>query len=138
MLFSAFHKKGVAAYRKNYPSYNSREELEHVLSIIYSLFVSLEASYKDRLVFKFIDQEFEGLHQLLILHVEYGRKVEILESDDYLDRLDGGLYMLQLVDAAILFCGQIPEIASRMPMLLSGLDMDILGVMATVQGTFVV
>ncbi|KAJ3334241.1 hypothetical protein HDU91_002773, partial [Kappamyces sp. JEL0680] len=125
-LFTAFMKKGSAKYKKEYSeSYSQKEEDEHVVSILYSLFVNLQDADDviKRLVYKFVEQDFEKLHRLLLLHAEYSARVENAETDDYLDRLDAGQYLVQLVDAIILFCCKAsPEIiGDRVPVLLEGL-----------------
>jgi beta-catenin-like protein 1 len=120
-LFTAFMKKGSAKYKKEYPEYSQREEDEHCFSILCSLFLNVEqVDCRNRLVYKFLENDREKFHALLISHAEYVLLAQN-DHDDYLDRLDSGLYHLQLIDTLVLFCcKESAEIKDRIPLLLEG------------------
>lgn len=137
-LFTAFMKKGSSKYKKAYSEFSQQEEDEHVVSILYSLFLNLYENEHslNRLIFKFIEEDFEKLHRLLLMHVEYSQKMLLIQSDDYLDRLDGGLYTLQLLDSIILFlCKLNADIAERIPLFLDGLQEPMDPIFFCVQGS---
>ena len=136
-LFTAFMKKGSLKYKKSYAEFSQQEEDEHVVSILYSLFLNLQDQDHsvNRIVFKFIEDDFEKLHRLLLLHVEYGQKMLLIQSDNYLDRLDGGLYTLQLLDCIILFlCKLNADMAERVPLFLEQLQEQMDPIKFCVQG----
>ncbi|KAI8917996.1 Catenin-beta-like protein [Entophlyctis helioformis] len=74
-LFSAFMKKAAAVkkYKKEYPDYSTREDDEHLVAIMFSLFKSLGQmpEYRDRLLFKFIENDGEKSRRLLDVFAEY-------------------------------------------------------------------
>ncbi|XP_023020796.1 beta-catenin-like protein 1 [Leptinotarsa decemlineata] len=84
---------------------------EHVCSIIASMLRNCRGSQRQRLVSKFTENDHEKVDRLLELHFKYLEKVELVEdqmednADDeeasYLKRLEGGLFILQLVDYII-------------------------------------
>ncbi|KAI8901688.1 Catenin-beta-like protein [Globomyces pollinis-pini] len=136
-VFSAFLKKGSAKYKKQYPEFSQKEEEEHIVSIICSLFKNLQSQdHKLRLIYKFIESDFEKLHQLLIYHTQYKLKVGLsmlkedgtIEQDEddeleYMNRLDAGLFTLQLIDIILMYCmHESPEIKRLVPTLLPELD----------------
>lgn len=136
-LFTAFMKKGSLKYKKAYKDFSQDEEDEHVASIIFSLFVNLQDNEEllNRLVFKFIEEDLEKLHRLLLLHITLFQKIANLKIDDYLDRLDAGLFTLQLVDAILLFISRSNElVSSRIPQLFEQLEEDFSIVRNVVQG----
>jgi beta-catenin-like protein 1 len=136
-LFTAFLKKGSSKYKKAYPDFSQQEEDEHIVSILYSLFLNLQEQEHsiNRIIFKFIEEDFEKLHRLLLLHVEYSHKMLLIKSDDYLDRIDGGLYTLQLLDCIILFlCKLNPDMAERIPLFLAELQEEMAPIKFCVQG----
>lgn len=83
-----------------------------------------KGNQKQRLLSKFVENDFEKVDRLIELHLKYLEKVELLDrqideqkrtrqnidSDDeededeanYLNRLSGGLFTLQLIDFIIL------------------------------------
>eukprot|EP00039_Didymoeca_costata_P001320 m.51552 g.51552 ORF g.51552 m.51552 type:complete len:557 (-) comp10739_c0_seq2:92-1762(-) len=100
--------------------FSTAEFEEHVCSIIASLFKFLEDGvHKQRLLRKFIENDFEKMERLVELHLAYIKKVEIcdkeiakekeemvargeeldeiVENSFYLRRLDAGLSVLQHV-----------------------------------------
>ncbi|GBP31254.1 Beta-catenin-like protein 1 [Eumeta japonica] len=87
---------------------------EHVVSIIASMLRNCQGSQRQRLLAKFTENDLEKVDRLLELHFKYMDKVdrtekeieqEIEDLDDdaqYLKRLSGGLFTLQLIDRIIL------------------------------------
>lgn len=93
---------------------------EYVSSIIASLLRNCKGSQKQRLLSKFMENDFEKVDRLMELHLKYLEKVENVdkqideekqledlgfedESDAvYVKRLSGGLFTLQLIDYIIL------------------------------------
>jgi beta-catenin-like protein 1 len=133
-LFGAFKRKKFGKFKKTYPQFVPKVLDENCISIIYSLFLNLEEPELTRLLFKFIESDFESLHHLVILHVEYSSRVAELPDLDYLDRLDRGLLALQLIDAVMLQgCFKSEEIGVRVPGLLSGFNMSLKDVIGNVE-----
>ncbi|KAL3280726.1 hypothetical protein HHI36_003962 [Cryptolaemus montrouzieri] len=97
--------------RKNRKKVLSAEEHEeHVTSIIASMLRNCRGSQRQRLVSKFTENDHEKVDRLLELHFKYLEKVEAIdeqvdenedEDANYLKRLDGGLFTLQLIDYII-------------------------------------
>lgn len=101
---------------------SSEEHEEHVASILMNLLRNCKGVQRQRLMSKFVEANMEKVDRLLELHLKYLEKVdqvdrEIQESaekndddeeedelDDtnYIKRLSGGLFILQLVDYIIL------------------------------------
>lgn len=110
---------------------SSEEYEEHVCSIISSMLRNTKASQKQRLLSKFVENDFEKVDRLMELHLKYLEKVETIdkeimdqknfkrpgedndEEDDeegnYLKRLSGGLFTLQLIDYIILEAAISPD-----------------------------
>ncbi|KAJ3403696.1 hypothetical protein HDV05_007667 [Chytridiales sp. JEL 0842] len=115
-LFPIFMKKGIKAYKKEYSSnYSEAEEDEHLVSIISALLKNItDPTIRFRIIHKFVESDFEKLDRLLEMHEHYQKKVasadrnyipslDDLDEDEmleerYLNRLDKGLFTLQLVD----------------------------------------
>lgn len=101
---------------------SSEEHEEHVSSIIMSLLRNCKGAQRQRLLSKFTESNMEKVDRLLEFHLKYLDKVdqvdrEIEESREavdeeedeedvkdanYIKRLSGGLFILQLVDYIIL------------------------------------
>ncbi|GAB0097458.1 beta-catenin-like protein 1 [Sergentomyia squamirostris] len=86
---------------------------EHVCSIIASMLRNCKSAQRQRLLAKFSESDFEKVERLMEFHLKYLNKVEAIDekleqedADDpdanYLTRLSGGLFTLQLVDYIIL------------------------------------
>ncbi|CAK1548463.1 unnamed protein product [Leptosia nina] len=87
---------------------------EHVVSIIASMLRNCQGSQRQRLLAKFTENDLEKVDRLLELHFKYMDKVDRVEKDieqeaedldddaQYLKRLSGGLFTLQLIDRIIL------------------------------------
>ncbi|KAL1512989.1 hypothetical protein ABEB36_002481 [Hypothenemus hampei] len=91
---------------------SSEEHEEHVCSIIASMLRNCRGSQRQRLISKFTENDHEKVDRLLELHFKYLEKVETIddtledkeednEDENYLKRLEGGLFTLQLVDYII-------------------------------------
>ncbi|KAJ8327261.1 hypothetical protein QVD99_004887 [Batrachochytrium dendrobatidis] len=122
-LFKIFMEKGAKKYKKMYEDYSRREDEEHIISIIASLFRSIKRDdLRDRLLFKLIESDFEKTRKFMALYQTYTALVKTVDAhiaerrqrakdeleedgdmmvqDDamaYLDRLGGGLFTLQLI-----------------------------------------
>ncbi|XP_076256888.1 beta-catenin-like protein 1 [Rhynchophorus ferrugineus] len=91
---------------------STEEHEEHVCSIIASMLRNCRGSQRQRLVSKFTENDHEKVDRLLELHFKYLEKVEKIdegledeeenEDANYVRRLEGGLFTLQLVDYIIL------------------------------------
>jgi beta-catenin-like protein 1 len=116
-LFACFMKKGIKAYKKEYKThFSEKEDDEHIMSIIVSLFKhATTVDSQLRLLAKFLD--LEKMDQLVEMHFQYfdcvsaldqAENEENLDEEDeemlYLDKLEGGLFTLQLVDLVLLNC----------------------------------
>ncbi|KAJ8734850.1 hypothetical protein PYW08_014100 [Mythimna loreyi] len=87
---------------------------EHVVSIIASMLRNCQGSQRQRLLAKFTENDLEKVDRLLELHFKYMDKVDRTEKEmeqegdeldddaQYLRRLSGGLFTLQLIDRIIL------------------------------------
>ncbi|KAG7304519.1 Beta-catenin-like protein 1 [Plutella xylostella] len=87
---------------------------EHVVSIISSMLRNCQGSQRQRLLAKFTENDLEKVDRLLELHFKYMDKVDRAEKEmeqeaedldddaQYLKRLSGGLFTLQLIDRIIL------------------------------------
>jgi len=89
----------------------AEEHEEHVVSIIASMLRNCKGQQRQRLLSKFIENDYEKIDRLMELHFKYLEKVEEVEKnakedDDeeetLLKRLNGGLFTLQLVDYILL------------------------------------
>lgn len=112
---------------------SSEEFEEHVCSIISSMLRNTKGSQKQRLLSKFIENDFEKVDRLIELHLKYLEKVETIDKEieiqkkfkrpeidenneeedeeeaNYLKRLSGGLFTLQLIDYIILEIAISPD-----------------------------
>lgn len=118
--------------KKNKQRLLSSEEFEeHVCSIISSMLRNTKGSQKQRLLSKFVENDYEKVDRLMELHLKYLEKVEAIdrkiednknfkrpdamdededdEDSNYLKRLSGGLFTLQLVDYIILEIAISPD-----------------------------
>ncbi|KAG0360254.1 Catenin-beta-like protein [Gamsiella multidivaricata] len=120
-LFSIFSKKGVDKLKKAYKSFSEVEEEEHIIGIMASLVrnLPLESGHRLRVVRKFVEDDYAKLERLLDLREGYEARVRALdekieqenkereldedeiaeeEAERALQRLDAGLYVMQLID----------------------------------------
>ena len=128
-LFPAFMKTAKKIIKAGG---SETEHEEHICSIIVSLLKNLQASHRERLVNKFVENDHEKVDRLMELHFKYQRKVreanqhvegldEADEAEIYVRKLDSGLFILQMVDYIIaeLCVSPIPSIAERIHILLN-------------------
>ena len=129
-IFPLFMKTPKKQKRKGV-SVESHEE--HVVSIVASLLKNCKSSQRQRLVAKFTESDHEKVERLMELHFKYVDKVSLTEErlkaaqDDYdedelyLERLNGGLYVLQFVDYIIVdVCANgAPSIKQRVHQILN-------------------
>lgn len=111
-LFAAF--MGKIPVKGKHRGERTQEEIEErVISIISSLFGGLtRGSRRERLLSKFIENEFEKIDRLMELYLRYADRVkaeskrldemddgedELDEDEKYLAKLEAGLYTLQLL-----------------------------------------
>ena len=101
---------------------STKDHEEHAVSIIASMLHNLRGSQRQRLLAKFVENDFAKIERLIELHFKYydrvqqvddrleqekakllgeGEDNEELEDEFYLRRLDAGLYTLQHVDYII-------------------------------------
>ncbi|RKP05493.1 hypothetical protein THASP1DRAFT_32667 [Thamnocephalis sphaerospora] len=93
-LFSAFMQKGNRKYKKEYKSFSETEDEEHTAAILAALFRSLPTSLagvagnqgaalstRDRLLFKFMENDMEKLDRLLELRDSWWIKVAAVDAD---------------------------------------------------------
>lgn len=96
------------------------EHEEHVVSVIASMLRNCKGSQRQRLLAKFTENDHEKVDRLLELHLKYLHKVNEIDKEidaqppdpdideeeeaenNYLKRLGGGLFTLQLIDYVIL------------------------------------
>lgn len=96
------------------------EHEEHVMSVIASMLRNCKGSQRQRLLSKFTENDHEKVDRLLELHLKYLEKVELIDKEidrksrdpdfdeeeeaenNYIKRLTGGLFTLQLIDFIIL------------------------------------
>ncbi|KAG0343846.1 hypothetical protein BG004_004953 [Podila humilis] len=120
-LFSIFARKGIEKLKKAYKNFSEVEEEEHVIGIMASLVrnLPLESGHRLRVVRKFVEEDYSKLERLLDLREGYEARVQTLDEkiaqenkelglDDEeieeeapartLQRLDAGLYCMQLID----------------------------------------
>ncbi|KAF9195456.1 hypothetical protein BGZ51_000031 [Haplosporangium sp. Z 767] len=120
-LFSIFSRKGLEKLKKAYKSFSEVEEEEHIIGIMASLVrnLPLESGHRLRVVRKFVEDDYAKLERLLDLREGYEARVraldekieqenkeqgldeqeiEELEPERALQRLESGLYVMQLID----------------------------------------
>jgi len=91
---------------------------DHVVSIVSSLLKNCKGAQKQRMLTKFTESDHEKVERLMELHFKYVDQVALTEDrlrnsteemdadEEYLERLNGGLYVLQLIDFIIVdVCG---------------------------------
>ncbi|XP_058792146.1 beta-catenin-like protein 1 [Phymastichus coffea] len=89
----------------------AEEHEEHVVSIIASMLRNCKGQQRQRLLNKFTENDYEKVDRLMELHFKYLEKVEEVEKnakdedneeEALINRLNGGLFTLQLVDYILL------------------------------------
>ena len=84
---------------------------EHVVAVVASLLKNCKGSQKQRILTKFTEADHEKVERLMELHFKYMDRLAFTEErlrgqqededEAYLERLNGGLYTLQLIDYVI-------------------------------------
>ncbi|CDY53738.1 BnaAnng12660D [Brassica napus] len=114
-----------------------KEELEErVISLVASLFAGiLRGSRRDRLLSKFVENEYEKIDRLMELYIRYSDRVrseaerldqlelddlELDEDEKYNRKLESGLYSLQLVAVILghIWCSEHSGMRARIELLL--------------------
>ncbi|KAK4050026.1 hypothetical protein OIO90_005216 [Microbotryomycetes sp. JL221] len=144
MLFALFMGKGLSSTKKQKDNLTPTD-LEHLLSIISSLFTSLssDSTLRLRLLTKFIEQSYSKIDRLIELRFQFEIKIEKqmkqqfetlvlneLDQDElYLERLDKGLFSLQLCDYILAWiCMEDDGARDHVKMLLSRQDKSLLDI----------
>ncbi|BGP18787.1 hypothetical protein JCM10213_003442 [Rhodosporidiobolus nylandii] len=108
-LFAVFMGKAASGKKKSAASL-THEDTEHLLSLLSSLFSSLpsDSSSRTRLLAKFVENDYEKVDRLCEVREELEGRIakgipaalaEQMDEDElYLEKLDNGLFSLQLCD----------------------------------------
>ena len=126
---------------KREEAFSTKELEEHTVSIIAALFQNLyQTENFTRLLFKFIEHDFEKLHRLLLMRLPLASDSFLAKpSDDdeeYLDRLDNGLFTLQMIDRILVYlCVSDESLAENIPKFLSVLGESMDHVIMIYRGT---
>jgi beta-catenin-like protein 1 len=113
VLFPLFMKPVKISKKKKGNNYNNEE---HIVSILASLLKNCSSSNKQRIIQKFVEIDYEKIDRLLELFFKYSEEVERnndpndeddeededLKADNYLKRLENGLFALQSISYIIL------------------------------------
>ncbi|XP_030474670.2 uncharacterized protein LOC115692055 [Syzygium oleosum] len=133
--FATFMGK-IPQYKKNKKERYQEDLEERIISLIASLFDGISrGSRRERLLSKFVENEYEKIDRLVELYVRYSDRVkavterlnqlefddlEIDEDERYNRRLESGLYTLQLIAVILghLWCSEHPGMRARIEQLL--------------------
>ncbi|GAA5864687.1 hypothetical protein JCM1840_002201 [Sporobolomyces johnsonii] len=136
-LFATFMGKGGSSKKRLSAPSTSPETTEHVLSIFSSLFTSLpsDSQPRTRLLAKFVENDYEKLDRLAEVREELEARIakgvdqrlieemEMDEDDVYIEKLENGLFALQLADyVAAWVCMEDDGARDHLVMLLSRRD----------------
>ncbi|GAA5841799.1 hypothetical protein JCM11251_004067 [Rhodosporidiobolus azoricus] len=140
-LFAVFMGKSDGKKKKG-PT-TTHEDTEHLLSIISSLFSSLasDSPSRIRLISKFVEHDYEKLDRLAEIREELETRIakgippalarEMDEDELYLEKLDNGLFALQLADyVAAWVCMEDDGARDHLLMLLSRRDKSLRDIVA--------
>merc|ERR1712228_1123342 len=115
--------------KKKYKKVYEKDKMEEYLcSILVHLFCNLSDVNLLRLVQKFKEKDYEEIDRLIELHAKYMTKIEDNENERYSQRLENGLYCLQMIDILIAFVYTMDNnkvIKERIVQVLNQYDMDI-------------
>lgn len=129
VLFPLFMKPVKTTKKKKENSYNNEE---HIVSIIASLLKNCVGTSKQRVIQKFTENDYEKVDRLLELYFKYAELIDTIdaeisqektereendeeeddeeEAENYLRRLDHGLFALQSISYIILdICAHGPS-----------------------------
>lgn len=74
--------QGTKKLKKEYKdNYGEHEEEEFAISILAQLLRHVDGSLRDRLLSKFVENDFEKADRLVELHLKYADKVEVIDED---------------------------------------------------------
>jgi hypothetical protein len=106
--------------------------VEHTLTILACLAKhTKEEAQQQRLLYKFMDNDYEKLHLLLIKRLHYS----IIDGESYVERLDNGLIQLQMIDVTLVFLmNWSDDIFLVLPKFLRELDFEVRDVLESVKG----
>ncbi|GAA5874921.1 hypothetical protein JCM8547_003611 [Rhodosporidiobolus lusitaniae] len=140
-LFAVFMGKVAAGKKK--AAATTHEDMEHILSILSSLFSSLasDSPSRIRLIAKFVENDYEKVDRLSEVREELETRIargfpqaladEMDEDEVYLEKLDNGLFALQLADyVAAWVCMEDDGARDHLLMLLSRRDKSLADVVA--------
>ncbi|WZY74446.1 hypothetical protein YC2023_006686 [Brassica napus] len=135
--FAAFMGKASLSLSIPIKRERYKEELEErVISLVASLFAGiLRGSRRDRLLSKFVENEYEKIDRLMELYIRYSDRVrseaerldqlelddlELDEDEKYNRKLESGLYSLQLVAVILghIWCSEHSGMRARIELLL--------------------
>jgi hypothetical protein len=107
--------------------------VEHLLTTLACLCkYTQDTSHQQRLTNKFLENDFEKLHLLLVKRLHYS----IVEGDSYLERLENGLIQLQMIDVILVhLIDWSDDISRALPSFLQELEFDIRAILENVKGS---
>lgn len=119
-LFGCFMGSGMTKFKKKYMEFSSKDDQEHIISILSCLLKHCDESQLHRVYAKLVENDFEKLAKLLEIYHQYqtailvadealelraaqnARKLAVDDASNYLERLDAGLFTLQLLAVILL------------------------------------
>ncbi|KAJ8296204.1 Beta-catenin-like protein 1 [Rhodotorula toruloides] len=142
-LFAAFMGRSDDKKKKKAALATTHEDIEHILAILSSLFTSLpsDSPPRMRLLAKFVENDYEKIDRLLEIREELETRIakgvdpilaqEMDEDELYLEKLDNGLFALQLADYVTAWvCMEDDGARDHVLMLLSRRDKSLRNVIA--------
>lgn len=143
-LFSIFMGRGdEKKKKKGGAGGTTHEDVEHILAIVASLFTSLpsDSPPRMRLLAKFVESDYEKVDRLLEIRQDLEARIakgidpalarEMDEDELYLEKLDNGLFALQLADyVAAWVCMEDDGARDHVKMLLSRRDQSLNDIVA--------
>ncbi|BGP53621.1 hypothetical protein JCM8202_002531 [Rhodotorula sphaerocarpa] len=144
-LFAVFMGRGEDKKKKKAggAGATTHEDIEHILAIVSSLFTSLpsDSPPRMRLLSKFVEQDYEKIDRLLEIREELEARIakgidpalaeEMDEDEVYLEKLENGLFALQLADyIAAWVCMEDDGARDHIMMLLSRRDQSLRDIVA--------
>ncbi|GEM09010.1 beta-catenin-like protein 1 [Rhodotorula toruloides] len=142
-LFAAFMGRSDDKKKRKAPLAATHGDTEHILAILSSLFTSLpsDSPPRMRLLAKFVENDYEKIDRLLEIREELENRIakgvdpvlaqELDEDELYLEKLDNGLFALQLADYVTAWvCMEDDGARDHVLMLLSRRDKSLRDVIA--------
>jgi hypothetical protein len=110
----------------------TRVNVEHLLTTLACLFkYTQDSGHQQRLTNKFLENDFEKLHLLLVKRLHYS----IIEGESYIEKLDNGLIQLQMIDVILIhLIDWSDEILKALPSFLKELEFEPRAVLENVKG----